>query len=74
MLDDLRKGGKDDLFDDEDDEIELESDESSGGGRDTLIFGLTAVERMMLSILLFVLVVVLGVALLLATNRIAIGG
>ena len=74
MLDDLRKGSKEDLFDaDEDEEYDLETSDLAETSRDTLLFGLTAVERMLLSILLFVLVVVLGVALLLATNRIALG-
>ncbi|MEQ8673495.1 MAG: hypothetical protein RLP44_06040 [Aggregatilineales bacterium] len=68
MLDDLRRdvNDGDDFFDDSDDDFEdVVSDNSS-----TLFLGMTPVERMFLSIFLFMNVTVLGLALLLATGRI----
>lgn len=71
-FDDLRR-----LADDEEAaEEELDEDffsstrviDESGG--DSLFLGMTAVERMFISIFLFMNVAVLGVALLLATGRI----
>jgi hypothetical protein len=41
---------------------------------ETRIFGLTAGERMILSVILFIAVSVLSVAILFATNTIMIGG
>jgi hypothetical protein len=75
MLDDLRRSTSDDdaLYDDleegSDDELSLDEPSSRGGG-DGRMFGMTAVERMFLSIFLFMNVLVLGLALLLATKRI----
>jgi len=69
MFDDLRRSTNDDdnLFDDEED---VEVFEEDRGGEATLFLGMTPVERMFLSIFLFMNVTVLGLALLLATGRI----
>lgn len=70
MLDDvnqLRNSTNDDDFfglDDEEEFVEVQSES------DTLFLGMTPVERMFLSIFLFMNVTVLGLALLLATGRI----
>lgn len=73
MLDDLRKSASDDFDDEQEQDLQADAEDimmdSPGGGR---FLGLTAVERMLMSILLFVLVTVIGVLLLLATGRIAI--
>jgi hypothetical protein len=69
MLDELRQGAEEDSF-------ELEDDSSFDFGEDAeqkvekLFLGMTAVERMFLSIFLFMNVVILGLAFLLATRRI----
>jgi hypothetical protein len=65
MLDDLRdsaRGG----FDDDAEDLGLIDD---GVREERLFLGMTAVERMFLSIFLFMNVAVLGIAMLLATNR-----
>lgn len=67
MLDELRKD--DDSFDFEED-VSLESDEPEDR-HERLFLGMTAVERMFIAIFLFLNVVVLGLAFLLATGRIA---
>ncbi len=73
MSDDLR----DLRFDDTEDTMDFENEEDAlledrgGTHSDRLFLGMTAVERMFLSIFLFMNVVVLGLALLLATRRIA---
>ena len=73
MFDDLRSTMNEDdddltLFDDDEDEWEttaaVEQEE-----QEKLFLGMTAVERMFLSIFLFMNVAVFGVALLLATGR-----
>ena len=68
MLDDLRRDVNDDdnFFDDADDDFDDVVSENSA----TLFLGMTPVERMFLSIFLFMNVTVLGLALLLATGRI----
>ena len=72
MADDLR-----DLRFDDEPELDFDSDEDTfledrGANQgDSKFLGMTAVERMFLSIFLFMNVVVLGLALLLATRRIA---
>ncbi len=72
MPDDLR-----DLRFDDEPEIDFENDEDNfledraGSQSDSKFMGMTAVERMFLSIFLFMNVVVLGLALLLATRRIS---
>lgn len=66
------------LLDDEDEDLSFYIDEAEnnvipeGDGAEgkALFLGMTAVERMFLSIFLFMNVAVLGVALLLATGRI----
>lgn len=69
MLDELRNAPDDDFnFDDEDNVIEPEVDAEERVEK--LFLGMTAVERMFLSIFLFMNVVVLGLAFLLATQRI----
>jgi hypothetical protein len=76
MLDDLRRSTSDDdgLYDDLDegsaDEFSAYEPDIRRGG-DGLFLGMTAVERMFLSIFLFMNVLVLGLAILLATNRIS---
>jgi hypothetical protein len=67
MLDELRKD--DDSFDFEDD-VSLESEEPEVH-RERLFLGMTAVERMFIAVFIFLNVVVLGLAFLLATGRIA---
>lgn len=69
MLDDLRRSATDDFddFENEDDGFQDSPVEYSGGG---LFLGMTAVERMFISIFLFLNVTVLGIALLLVTGRI----
>lgn len=70
-LDDLRNWA-----DDEDDESSSEDDFDFdntavlGNEGNTLFLGMTAVERMFISMFLFMNVAVLGLALLLATGRI----
>lgn len=72
MPDDLR-----DLRFDDEPEIDFEAEEDtfledrSVIASESKFLGMTAVERMFLSIFLFMNVVVLGLALLLATRRIA---
>jgi len=75
MLDDLRRSTSDDdsLFEDlvEGSEEEASYDEPDARrGGDGRFLGMTAVERMFLSIFLFMNVLVLGLAMLLATGRI----
>ena len=73
MLDDLRKDALEQDFDEfeeeEDDGPAIRETASSNGGR---FLGMTAVERMFLSIFLFMNVLVLGLALLVATQRIVL--
>lgn len=76
MLDDLRRSASDDDFQEADDEFGFEDDfgaaiddSPSGGGGRRRFMGMTAVERMFLSIFLFLNVLVIGFALLLATGR-----
>ena len=73
MLDDLRKDALEHDFDDfdeeEDDGPAVLDTASRSGGR---FLGMTAVERMFLSIFLFMNVLVLGLALLFATQRIVL--
>lgn len=66
MLDDLRRSASDE-FEDDDEEESIDEPPRRGGSR---LFGLSPVERMLLSILLFMLVSAVGVLLLLATGRI----
>jgi hypothetical protein len=65
MVDDLRRSASDDL-----DEAFEESDARSKKRRKGGLLGMSAFERMILSILLFMLVTVMGVLVLIATNRI----
>lgn len=70
MLDDLRRTDDDDFneFDeDTSDEAEVRPTMTKRG-----FLGMTAAERMILSIMVFLLVTVLGVLMLLATGRIAL--
>lgn len=76
MLDDLRNTG-DDKFeddfnfgDDADDDAGFDEPlESNEGGK---FFGLRPVERMVLSIMLFLVVLVFGILVLIATGRIVL--
>lgn len=71
MLDDLRRSTTDHEFefeDEDDSAFVIEEDHEERVNK--LFLGMTAVERMFLSIFLFLNVCVLGLALLLATGRI----
>ncbi len=64
-FDDLRRSAEDDFdFDDEDVSVDTSS------GQQQLFLGMTPLERMFISMFLFMNVAVLGIALLLATGRI----
>jgi hypothetical protein len=71
MLDDLRRSTNDETFDFDDDDNVLVLDEDTEEKVQRLFLGMTAVERMFLSIFFFMNVCVLGLAILLATKRIA---
>ncbi len=73
-FDELRRGVKDTSFEDEidDDLIELEEADRATRAEERRFLGMTAVERMFLSMFLFLAVTVLGIALLLATGRLAL--
>ncbi len=68
MLDDLRRNYDDDDDDIEVDNFRLEEDDEDLARRRFL--GMTAVERMFLSIFFFLNVVVLGLAFLVVTGRV----
>jgi hypothetical protein len=69
VLEELRNTPEDEFnFEDEDNVLETENDTEERVEK--LFLGMTAVERMFLSIFLFMNVVVLGLAFLLATQRI----
>lgn len=72
MLDELRKSTEDDSFDFDFDNEEnvLPSEDDVEQQVQRLFLGMTAVERMFISIFLFMNVAVLGLAFLLATHRI----
>jgi hypothetical protein len=72
MLDELRKGTEEDSldFDFENDDNILPSEDEVEQKVERLFLGMTAVERMFISIFLFMNVAVLGLAFLLATHRI----
>jgi hypothetical protein len=72
MLDELRRGTADDTFDFDEAEAEasIVVEEDLEEKVDRLFLGMTAVERMFLSLFLFLVVVVLGILLLLVTGRI----
>ena len=68
MLDDLRRSA----FENEAEELDLEEDDfffEDAPRQERHFLGMTAVERMFLSIFFFMNVLVIGVALLLATGR-----
>jgi hypothetical protein len=71
MLDDLRKSASQESsrFDDEIEEDVFAEEERAARRGDTRFLGMTAVERMLLSIFLFMNVLVLGLAILIATGR-----
>jgi hypothetical protein len=72
MLDDLRKdalANDFEEFEEEDDSLLREADTAATSKR---FLGMTAVERMFLSIFFFMNVVVFGLALLIATQRIVL--
>jgi hypothetical protein len=71
MLDDLRRSTNDETFDFDDDDNVLVLEEDGEERVQRLFLGMTAVERMFLSIFFFMNVCVLGLAILLATKRIA---
>jgi hypothetical protein len=72
MLDELRKGTEDDSldFDFGNEENVLPNEDEVEQQVERLFLGMTAVERMFISIFLFMNVTVLGLAFLLATHRI----
>jgi hypothetical protein len=68
MLDDLRRSGEDDEFSfGEDEDFDYGTDVRDGEQK--LFLGMTPLERMFISMFLFMNVAVLGIALLLATGR-----
>lgn len=68
MLDDLRRSGEDDDFSfGDEDEFDYGADVREGEQK--LFLGMTPIERMFISMFLFMNVAVLGIALLLATGR-----
>ncbi|NWG16923.1 MAG: hypothetical protein HXY41_09830 [Chloroflexi bacterium] len=69
MLDDLRKSAAENDFDFEEDDDAFAVEEDVEHKVDKLFLGMTAVERMFLTIFFFMNVCVLGIALLLATGR-----
>lgn len=69
MLDDLRRSASDEVQDFERDKDDFD-DDSVAGSRQRKFLGMTAVERMFISIFLFLNVLILGIALLLVTNKI----
>ncbi len=71
MLDDLRKDALENDFEEfeEDDSLLREADSAATSKR---LLGMTAVERMFLSIFFFMNVVVFGLAILIATQRIVL--
>jgi len=73
MLDELRKGTEEDSldFDFDNEENVIASEDEVEQKVERLFLGMTAVERMFISIFLFMNVTVLGLAFLLATHRIA---
>ncbi|MBL8160878.1 MAG: hypothetical protein JNJ61_02760 [Anaerolineae bacterium] len=71
MLDDLRRSTQED---DDGFEFDFEEDDAASGDAaeekvQRLFLGMTAVERMFISIFLFMNVTILGIAFLLATGR-----
>jgi len=71
MLDDLNKLRQTEDFDFESEDEEIIPDIEEQGSA-SLFLGMTPVERMFISIFLFMNVTVLGLALLLATNRLSL--
>lgn len=72
MLDDLRRAsGDDDDFEDSEEQDLFAEEEAAAKRPERHFLGMTAVERMFLSIFLFMTTFVLGLAFLAATNRIA---
>jgi hypothetical protein len=72
MLDDLRRASlEDDDFEGGEDQDLFVEEEAAAKRTERPFLGMTAVERMFLSIFLFMTTVVLGLAFLVATNRIA---
>jgi hypothetical protein len=71
MLDDLRRSTQedDDSFDFDFEENESASGDAAEEKVQALFLGMTAVERMFISIFLFMNVTILGIAFLLATGR-----
>ncbi len=74
MLDELRKGTEEDSldFDFGNEENVLPNEDEVEQQVQRLFLGMTAVERMFISIFLFMNVTVLGLAFLLATHRIVL--
>lgn len=72
MLDELRRGTQEDSldFDFDNEENVLPNEDEVEQKVERLFLGMTAVERMFISIFLFMNVAVLGLAFLLATHRI----
>ncbi|MBI1278055.1 MAG: hypothetical protein GC179_08005 [Anaerolineaceae bacterium] len=70
MLDELRNTTEDDESLDFDTDIGLEIADDNEVKVQKLFLGMTAVERMFISIFLFMNVAILGLAFLLATHRI----
>jgi hypothetical protein len=71
VLDDLRRPNDVDDFDDQEDDDSFNFVEDDDEVSKRLFLGMTAVERMFLSLFLFMNVVVLGLAFLIVTGRMA---
>jgi hypothetical protein len=70
MLDDLRRSAAEGFEEEEEEEEIVAADPDDTGGRSFL--GLSPVERMLLSILVFMLVTAIGVLLLMMTGRLVL--
>ena len=70
-VDDLRRSTNEDTFDFESEDNVIDMGEDTEERVQRYFLGMTAVERMFLSIFFFMNVCVLGLAMLLATKRIA---
>ena len=71
MLDDLRQTNVDDDFDSALEQDIFVEEEAASKREERHFLGMSPVERMFLSFFLFITTVVLGLAFLVATNRIA---
>lgn len=69
MFEDFRKQAEQSEFEDED---QGESKTEPANGEEKRFFGMTAFQRFIIAILLFVMTVLLGVLLLIVTSKVAL--